>query len=186
MPFSIERNDITRMSVDAIVNSANPNAVIGGGVDWAIHKAAGASLIEARKKIGPIATGSARITPGYNLKAKYVIHTVGPVWQGGDKSEEQLLALAYTNSLKLAVENCCESVAFPLISSGIFGYPKAEALQVAINAISRFLVNHEIMVYLVVLDKNSFAASEKLLGQVESYISEKYVPGILKSSYAYD
>ena len=186
MPFSIVRNDITLMSVDAIVNSANPNAVIGGGVDWAIHKAAGASLIEARKKIGPIATGSARITPGYNLKAKYVIHTVGPVWQGGDKSEEQLLALAYTNSLKLAVENCCESVAFPLISSGIFGYPKAEALQVAINAISRFLVNHEIMVYLVVLDKNSFAASEKLLGQVESYISEKYVPGILKSSYAYD
>ena len=108
------------------------------------------------------------------------------MWQGGDKSEEQLLALAYTNSLKLAVENCCESVAFPLISSGIFGYPKAEALQVAINAISRFLVNHEIMVYLVVLDKNSFAASEKLLGQVESYISEKYVPGILKSSYSYD
>ena len=186
MPFSIVRNDITLMSVDAIVNSANPNAVIGGGVDWAIHKAAGASLLEARKKIGPIATGSARITPGYNLKAKYVIHTVGPVWQGGDKSEEQLLALAYTNSLKLAVENGCESVAFPLISSGIFGYPKAEALQVAINAISRFLVNHEIMVYLVVLDKNSFAASEKLLGQVESYISEKYVPGILKSSYSYD
>ena len=125
MPFSIVRNDITLMSVDAIVNSANPNAVIGGGVDWAIHKAAGASLLEARKKIGPIATGSARITPGYNLKAKYVIHTVGPVWQGGDKSEEQLLALAYTNSLKLAVENGCESVAFPLISSGIFGYPKA-------------------------------------------------------------
>ncbi|MBP0980290.1 MAG: macro domain-containing protein, partial [Oscillospiraceae bacterium] len=113
MPFSIVRNDITLMSVDAIVNSANPNAVIGGGVDWAIHKAAGGELIEARKKIGPIAAGNARITPGFKLKAKYVIHTVGPVWQGGDKGEEQLLAQAYDGSLKLAVENGCKSVAFP-------------------------------------------------------------------------
>ena len=121
MPLEIVRNDITKMDVDAIVNSANPNPVIGGGVDRAIHAKAGAELLAARKEIGKIATGKAYITSAFHLPAKYVIQTVGPVWQDGKHGERELLAQCYENSLRLAAENGCSSIAFPLISAGVFG-----------------------------------------------------------------
>ena len=123
MPFAIVRNDITKMQVDAIVNSANPRAIVGGGVDRAIHQAAGAELLAARKKIGNIAVGTAAVTPAYRLHARYVIHTVGPVWQNGSHGERELLSHAYQNSLRLAAERDCASIAFPLLSAGVFGCP---------------------------------------------------------------
>jgi O-acetyl-ADP-ribose deacetylase len=176
MPFTIVRNDITKMTVDAIVNAANTNLKMGGGVCGAIFKAAGASELQrACDQIAPIQTGEAIITPGYALTAKHIIHTAGPVYLDGQHHEEALLRSCYLNSLKLALENNCESIAFPLISSGIYGYPSEEALQVANKAIQDFLHEHDIQVYLVVFDQQSFAISEKLLGEVESYIDEHYV-----------
>ena len=175
MPFEIVRNDIVNMQVDAIVNTANPRPIVGAGVDSAIHKKAGESLLEARKKIGDIEVGDAKITEAFALRADYVIHTVGPVWQGGVQDEKRKLQACYQNALKLAVEYQCESVAFPLISSGAYGFPKDLALEIAISTISSFLLNHEMMVYLVVFDKTSFALSEKLFKAVASYIDENYV-----------
>ena len=134
MPLEIVRNDITKMQVDAIVNTANPKPIVGGGVDRAIHRAAGAELLAARKKIGAIATGKAEVTPAYGLHAKFVIHTVGPVWQDGGHGERELLADCYANSLKLAAENGCSSIAFPLISAGVFGCPSEIAIAVATQA----------------------------------------------------
>lgn len=125
--------------------------------------------------LAPIQTGDAVITPGFGLPTKFVVHTAGPVYRGGKNGEEEQLRLCYINSLKRAVENKCESIAFPLISSGIYGYPKDEALRVATNVIQDFLVEHELEVYLAVFDKEAFAVSEKLLGEVESYIDEHYV-----------
>ena len=118
MPLEIVRNDITKMQADAIVNTANPRPIVGGGVDRAIHQAAGAELLATRKEIGDIATGEAAITPAFKLSATYVIHTVGPVWQDGEHGERELLASCYTKSLQLAVANKCQSIAFPLISAG--------------------------------------------------------------------
>jgi O-acetyl-ADP-ribose deacetylase (regulator of RNase III) len=149
---------------------------MGGGVCGAIFAAAGAKKLQAAcDKLAPIDTGEAVITPGFNLPAKYIIHTAGPVYRGGSHGEEGLLRAAYTNSLKCAIENKCESVAFPLISSGIFGYPKEEALRVATDAIRDFISGHEIDVTLVVFDKASFAVSSDLVGAVESYIDEHYI-----------
>lgn len=166
MPLEIVRNDITKMQVDVIVNTANPRAIVGGGVDRAIHHAAGPELIAARKKIGDIATGQAFITPAYKLNAKYVIHTVGPVWQDGQHNERELLARCYKNSLKLATEHTCESIAFPLISAGIFGCPAEIALATAIQAIREYIFEHDIEVYLVVFDANSFKISRrKMIGK---------------------
>ena len=119
MPLEIVRNDITKMQVDAIVNTANPRPIVGGGVDRAIHKVAGTELLDARKKIGDIATGKAAITSAFNLHARFVIHTVGPVWQDGEHGERELLLNCYDNSLQLAAENGCGSIAFPLISAGV-------------------------------------------------------------------
>ena len=175
MPFEIVRNDIAKMSVDAIVNTANPKPVIGAGTDSAIHKAAGPELLLARQVIGSIAVGHAAVTPAYQLKAKYVIHTVGPVWQDGNHDEEMLLRSCYENSLALAVQNNCQSVAFPLISTGNYGFPKDKALQIAISAFSAFLLEHEMQIYLVVYDRTSFKLSEKLFQSVASYIDENYV-----------
>ena len=138
MPFEIVRNDITNMHVDAIVNTANPWPVIGLGTDSMIHEKAGLELLRARKKIGIIDIGSAAITPAFDLQAKYVIHTVGPAWDGGNDGEEELLRECYDNSLKLAVEYGCKSIAFPLISAGNYGFPKDKALQIAISAFSTF------------------------------------------------
>ena len=177
MPFTIIRQDITKMKVDAIVNAANTDLQMGGGVCGAIFKAAGARELQAAcNKVAPIKTGEAAITPGFNLSAKYVIHAAGPVYHhwNAEQSEPHLRS-AYTNSLRLAVENKCESIAFPLISSGIYGYPKDKAFQVATSAIQAFLADHDLNVYLAVFDKASFAVSEELLGEVASYVDEHYV-----------
>ncbi|MCM1023915.1 MAG: macro domain-containing protein [Prevotella sp.] len=177
MPFTIVRQDITKMQTDAIVNAANNQLRKGGGVCGAIFKAAGyTKLREECNKAAPVKTGGAAITPGFALPAKYVIHAVGPVYQQNNAEEcEKLLRSAYTESLNLALKNGCESIAFPLISSGIYGYPKDEALRVAVSAIKDFLAENDMDVYLVIFDRVSFAVSEKLLGAVESYIDENYV-----------
>jgi O-acetyl-ADP-ribose deacetylase (regulator of RNase III) len=175
MPFEIVRANITKMKVDAIVNSANPHVFIGAGVDSAIHAAAGPKLFEARKAIGEIYAGSAVITPAFNLKSKYVIHTVGPLWQGGYAHEIDLVKECYKNCLQLALENKCDSIAFPLISTGTYGFPKDEALQIAISAFSEFLLIHDMKVLLVVYDPTSFALSEKIFSSVSNYIDDNYI-----------
>ena len=175
MPFEIVRNDITKMAVDAIVNTANPRAVIGLGTDSMIHEAAGPGLLRARQEIGHIDMGQAAITPAFDLQAKYVIHTVGPVWDGGSYGEEEYLRSCYENSLRLALEYNCRSIAFPLISTGNYGFPKDKALQIAISAFSTFLLKHEMQIYLVVFDRASFRLSEKLFQSVASYIDQHYV-----------
>ena len=187
MPFYLVRNDITKMEVDVIVNTANPKPIIGSGVDSGIHKKAGPQLLEARKRIGDIAVGDAAVTDGFGLPAKFVIHTSGPVWQGGDKGETETLSCCYSKSLHLALEHQCGSVAFPLISSGNYGFPKGVALQTAVNAISGFMMEHEMDVYLVVFDKEAYSLSEKLLSDVKSYIDEHYVEEIHEREHeAYD
>ena len=186
MPLEIVRNDITKMRVDAIVNTANPRPIVGGGVDRAIHKAAGAELLGARKKIGDIATGKAFITPAFDLSADYVIHTVGPVWQDGKHGERELLADCYTNSLRIAAENKCSSVAFPLISAGVFGCPAEIAIATATQAIRDFLLEHEMDVYLVVYDRKSFKISSSLFDDVQNYLDEMYVEELLDEEYRGD
>lgn len=175
MPFEIVRNDIVNMQVDAVVNTANPNPVIGSGVDSGIHKKAGHELLAARQKIGRIEFGDAVITPGFDLDAKYVIHTAGPVWEDGNHGEEQILSSCYRKSLALAKEHACESVAFPLIATGNYGFPKPLALQIAVREISTFLLENEMQIYLVVFGKEAFALSEKLFRSVSSYIDENYI-----------
>ena len=184
MPFEIVRNDITNMRVDAIVNTANPRAVIGLGVDSAIHEKAGPQLLAARQAIGHIDMGCAAITPAFQLAAKYVIHTVGPVWDGGSYGEEDLLRSCYDSSLTLAVEHGCQSIAFPLISTGNYGFPKDKALQIAIAAFSEFLLEHEMQIYLVVFDQTSYKLSEKLFQGVASYIDQHYVDAWQMATYA--
>lgn len=177
MPFHIVRQDITKMNTDAIVNAANTKLQMGGGVCGAIFKAAGARRLQAAcDKAAPIAVGGAAITPGFRLPAKYIIHAAGPIYHQWDREQaERLLYSAYLEALKLAAAHDCESIAFPLISSGIYGYPKAEALKVATAAIQDFLTGHEMEVFLAVFDKTAFVISEELMGEVESYIDEHYV-----------
>ena len=183
MPFEIVRNDITKMRVHAIVNTANPHPIVGAGTDAGIHAKAGPRLLEARKKIGGIEVGHAAITPGFDLPAKYVIHTVGPAWKGGQSGEEALLRQCYLSSLALAAERGCKSVAFPLISTGTYGFPKDLALQVAIGAISQFLLQTEMKVYLVVFNREAYRLSEQLFRRVASYIDEHYVEEVRKAEY---
>lgn len=176
MPLQIIRNDITKVKVDAIVNTANPEPVVGSGTDRAIYDAAGASLLLVeRKKIGRIAVGEANITPAFNLDAKIIIHTVGPVWKDGNYRERENLAACYRNALRCAVKNRCKSIAFPLISSGAYAFPKDEALKIAISEISDFLLDTEMQVFLVVFDKKAFQLSGQLFRDVDSYIDENYV-----------
>lgn len=174
MPLTIVRNDITRMHVDAIVNAANPSLLGGGGVDGAIHRCAGPRLLEECKTLGGCKTGQAKITRGYNLQCEYVIHTVGPVWVGGDCDEHNLLAQCYKNALQLAIDYNCKSIAFPIISSGAYGFPRDQALKIAVSEIQNFLNDHEISVILVVYDKSTFAISKKLLQDVTEYIDDYY------------
>lgn len=173
MPFTIIRQDITKMEVDAVVNAANTKLLMGGGVCGAIFRAAGADRLQAAcDRLAPIKTGEAVITPAFNLPAKFIIHTAGPVYNRQNPEEsERLLRSSYTESLRLAVENDCESIAFPLISSGIFGYPKEEAILVAAAAIRDFLKEHDIDVNLVVFDEATFVISRKLIGDTASYIN---------------
>jgi O-acetyl-ADP-ribose deacetylase (regulator of RNase III) len=176
MPFTIIRQDITKIKVDAIVNAANTDLLMGGGVCGAIFKAAGALELQAVcDQLAPIQTGEAVMTPGFQLPVKYIIHTAGPVYKDGKHGEGELLRSCYMHSLRLAAEYSCKSVAFPLISSGIYGYPKAEALRVATSAIQDFLADHDMEVFLVVFDKAAFDVSEKLLGEVEAFIDENYI-----------
>lgn len=185
MPFEIIRNDITNMRVDATVNTANPRPVIGSGVDAAIHAKAGPMLLSARKLIGIMNTGEARITPGFRLPCKHVIHTVGPVWEDGGHGEAWLLRQCYENSLRLALRHRCKSVAFPLISSGNYGFPKKVALDVAVEAIREFLKDHEMHVYLVVFSKESLELSGGLADQVRSFVDGVLFSKGRKKLYAY-
>lgn len=184
MPFKIVRNDITRVKADAIVNTANPRPVYDSGTDMAIYQAAGAEkVLSERKKIGCIARGDIAVTGAYALDAKYIIHTVGPIWVDGKHKEFETLEGCYIKSLQKALELGCESIAFPLISTGVYGFPKDKALQIAVSVFSRFLMENEMQIILVVFDKKSFQLSGKLVGEIDSYIDANYIGRKQRNEY---
>ena len=184
MPFSIIRNDITKVRADAIVNTANPEPIVGSGTDSAIYAAAGKErLLAERRKIGPIEPGCAVSTPAFNLGAKYIIHTVGPAWVDGNHGERDTLRSCYQKSLALAAELRCTSIAFPLIATGVYGFPRDEALNIALSEIGRFLLTHEMQVTLVVFDMNTVRLSEDVMGGIEQFIDEHAAQAILEEEY---
>ncbi len=187
MPFQIIRNDISQVKADVIVNTSNPKPAIGGGTDSAIYRAAGEEkLLEARTAIGEIKPGEAYATDAFDLGAKYVIHTVGPVWNGGGSGEKDILYSCYENSLRLALKLKCESIAFPLISSGTYGFPKNVALDIALSAIGKFLLSKDMSVILVVFDRKSVALSAELMGQIEQFIDDHQASIIRDGEYSND
>ena len=173
MPFRIIRNDITKMRVDAIVNTANPEAAYGAGTDQAIYEAAGVKkLLAERRKIGPLRPGEVAVTYAFHLPSRFIIHTVGPKWIDGTHGEFDILSSCYTNSLMLARQLHCKSIAFPLISSGIYGYPKAKALQVAVNAIGDFLSMDDMDITLVIYSKGAFEIDSELIGKLTKEVRQ--------------
>jgi len=184
MPFQIIRNDITKVKADAIVNTANPKPAIGSGTDSAIYHAAGeADLLAERRKIGDIAPGNAAVTPAFRLRAKHIIHTVGPAWVDGRHGEHEILHSCYKNSLELAAELSAESIAFPLIATGVYGFPRDEALNIALSEIGKFLLTHDMEVILVVFDRKAFELSEELVGEIEAYIDDHGVRAARDEEY---
>ena len=184
MPFQIIRNDITKVSADILVNTANPMPVIGSGTDSAIYHAAGEqALLAERRKIGDIAPGNAAVTPAFQLPAKHIIHTVGPVWMDGKHGERDILRSCYARSLSLAAELSAESIAFPLIATGVYGFPRDEALNIALSEIGKFLLTHDMEVILVVFDREAFQLSEALVGEIEAYIDDHGVRAVRNEEY---
>lgn len=184
MAFQIIRNDIIKVHADAIVNTANPDVWIGEGVDSAIYQAAGEEeLLAARKQIGELPEGTVGVTPGFRLNAKYIIHASGPWWDGGDRGEKELLRACYDKSLQEASKLGCESIAFPLLSTGTYGFPREESLRIAMDSFSRFLEYHDMEIFLVVFDKESVSASGKLFKGLREYVDENYVNGVLEDEY---
>lgn len=185
MAFQIVRNDITKIKADAIVNTANPEPVFAEGTDSAVYAAAGAEkLLEERRKIGRIAEGEVAVTPAFDLDAKYIFHTVGPIWQGGSHGEKKILRNCYVNCLYKALELGIESIAFPLIATGVYGFPKADVLQTALSVFSGFLAENELEIILVVFDNESFELSGKIFTGIDEYIDEHYVGEKLVEEYA--
>lgn len=184
MPFNIVRNDITKIIADAVINTANPNPCFVSDTDAAIYTAAGEKeLLQARKVIGDIAVGEVVVTPAFKLNAQYIIHTVGPTWQGGAHGEFEKLFACYEKSLVKAKELGCKRIAFPLISTGVYGFPKNDALQIVIRAISKFLLENDMKVELVVFDRKSFELSGEIFAEVDEYIDEHYVKKPLNDEY---
>ncbi len=184
MAFQIIRNDITKVSADAIVNTANPEPRYDSGTDLAVYTAAGAEeLLKERRKIGNMETGQAAATPAFALNAKYIIHTVGPAWVDGEHGEREAVRSCYENSLRLAKELGCESIAFPLIATGVYGFPKADALQIAVSVFSEFLSGSDMQITLVVFDEASFVLSGKIFSGIDEFIDENYVSEKLDSEY---
>lgn len=185
MPFKIVRNDITRVKADVIVNTANPKPIYVRGTDLAVYQAAGADeLLAERKKIGCVERGDIAVTGAYALDAKYIIHTVGPVWVDGKHKEFEILESCYAKSLQKALELGCDSIAFPLISTGVYGFPKDKALQIAVSVFSRFLLENEMQIILVVFDKKSFQLSGQLVGEIDSFIDANYIRQKRRTEYS--
>ena len=186
MPLKIVRNDITKVRADAIVNSANKNPICGGGAEYHIYQAAGhAELLAAREKVGALNVAEVAVTPAFALKAKYIIHTAGPKWNGGASGETLALENCYTGALEKAKKLGCETIAFPLISSGVFKFPKDSALKIALKAIGTFLQTNEMDVQLVVFDRKSFEVSEDLYSDIHAYIDDNYVQDKYDDVYDY-
>ncbi len=186
MPFQIIRNDITKVEADAIVNTANPEPVVGGGTDYAIHKAAGPELLIARKEIGGIEVGHSAATPAFGLPAKYVLHTVSPVWIDGRHREEELLRRAYDAALQLAEKLGCRSIAFPLMAAGTYGFPHDLALSAAIRAFTDYLLEHEMQIFLVLFNAKAFGIAGSIFDDLKSYIDDNYVAERNEEEYLID
>ena len=185
MPFQIIRNDITKVKADAIVNTANPNVAIGGGVDSAIYTAAGRDkLFEARKEIGILEAGEVAITDAFNLDAKYIVHVSGPWWNGGDKNEADILRKCYDKALKISYDNKCKSIAFPLLATGTYGFPKELGIQIAVDAFTAFLKDYDMEITLVVFGNDETAISGSIVDNVREFVDDNYVDNALDEEYS--